>query len=298
VNCAEFKDNVAALAIGALEPAERAACEEHLARPGAHDGCHDELGRAMETATLLAASLPPVRPSPDLWLRIESAIAEPTGEASHAIDGKRTATASRAAAAPGRESPDRASRRPAWREVIAWNLAAAAAAVAFVMGVERRHADRALGEAEHELARVENVDLQRQQCLNELASARIALRQKAAAISLIGDPRTQLVQLAPQGGAPYRASAIVNSDVPNAMVLASSLTPQEGKDYQLWLIRGNEKISAGLLHADPTGATIAAVPRDVLAGGRPDAFAITIEPAGGAPQPTGPIVLVGALPKT
>ena len=79
-------------------------------------------------------------------------------------------------------------------------------------------------------------------------------------------------------------------------MLASMLPPQEGKDYQLWLIRGGETISAGLLPVDDTGLPVLArIPRDLLAGGAPDAFAISVEPAGGMPQPTGPIVLVGKV---
>ncbi len=44
-----------------------------------------------------------------------------------------------------------------------------------------------------------------------------------------------------------------------------------------------------------TTSTLARISRDLLAGGAPDAFAITVEPAGGMPQPTGPIVLVGKV---
>jgi len=88
----------------------------------------------------------------------------------------------------------------------------------------------------------------------------------------------------------------VNSPREEGLVLASALAPQEGKDYQLWLIRGDRKISAGLLPSDKTGLpTLARISHDLLAGGVPDAFAITIEPAGGMPQPTGPIVLVGKV---
>jgi anti-sigma-K factor RskA len=300
VTCAEFKENVAALALGALDPAEKAACEAHLASEGRHDGCEAELARASETAALLAATLPPVRPRPQTWQRIEAELPS-RDAASSPSDRARAAVASAQGGEAGaRRPPGRrtGSRAGGWREGAAWGLAVAAAAVAFVMGVERRNAERRLGEAEREIARAESVDLQKQACLNELASARIALRQKAAAISLIEDPRTRLVQLAAEAGMPYRASAIVNPVLPNAMVLASSLPPQPGKDYQLWLIRGQEKISAGILQTGATGATIATVPREILAGGAPDAFAVTIEPAGGVPQPTGPIVLVGKLPQT
>lgn len=303
MTCAEFKDQVAALALDALEPAERAACEAHLDHEGPHDGCEGELARAQETAAAIAMSLPATAARPELWDRIA---AEIRADAAPHSTAARTAARARIASAarPGRDGRDgddgqRAggTRRGSWREAAAWSLAVAAAAIAFVMGVERRKSEERLGESQRELARTESVDQQKQLCLNELAAARVALRQKAAAIQLIEDPGTRLVQLAAQGGVPYRASAIVNPTHGNAMVLAH-LPPQAGKDYQLWLIRGQEKISAGILPTDPSGATVVPVPRDLLADGAPDAFAVTIEPTGGMPQPTGPIVLVGAMPKT
>ena len=301
MTCAEFKDQVAALALDALEPAERAACEAHLDHEGPHDGCEAELARAQETAAAIAMALPATAPRPELWDHIASEIrsdAAPPSTAARSAARARIASAAR----PGRDGGDAGrraggTRRGGWREGVAWSLAVAAAAIAFVMGVERRKTEERLGESQRELARIESVDQQKQFCLNELAAARVALRQKAAAIQLIEDPGTRLVQLAAQGDVPYRASAIVNPTHGNAMVLAH-LPPQEGKDYQLWLIRGQEKISAGILPTDPSGATVVPVPRNLLADGAPDAFAVTIEPTGGMPQPTGPIVLVGAMPKT
>jgi anti-sigma-K factor RskA len=283
VNCLEFKESAAAYAIGALDPPEREEFEQHLAEPREHDGCEVALQRATNAASLLAASLPPERPGPNVWTRIERAI---TAEAT-----------ARAAQAP-RPAEARRRARAWWREAAGWSLAAAAAAVAFVTSVEWRHSQQRFAEATRDLRRYEDTDLQKQACLNELANARMALRQKAQAISLIEDPTTRLVQLAAQGNVPYRASAIVNPEKGRAMLLSSALPPQPGKDYQLWVIRGDEKVSAGVLHSTEGGATIATIEPEVLGKGAPDAFAVTIEPEGGRPQPTGPIVLVGALPRT
>ena len=112
----------------------------------------------------------------------------------------------------------------------------------------------------------------------------------------MGAPDTLLIQLAAQGDVPYRASALMNGVAGEAMLLSSALEPQPGKDYQLWLIRGDRKISAGLLVAEAdAAATLARIDPMLLADGTPDAIAVTIEPAGGMPQPTGPIVLLGKL---
>jgi len=63
--------------------------------------------------------------------------------------------------------------------------------------------------------------------------------------------------------------------------------------YQLWTITGTAASSAGLLATDGRGgASLAiALPPDAP---RPDALGVTIEPAGGSPSPTLPIVMLGA----
>ena len=52
-------------------------------------------------------------------------------------------------------------------------------------------------------------------------------------------------------------------------------------------------LSAGLLSLDPQGGGL--VVDNTTTPERPAAFAVTIEPAGGVPAPTGARVLVGAL---
>jgi Anti-sigma-K factor rskA len=78
----------------------------------------------------------------------------------------------------------------------------------------------------------------------------------------------------------------------NARGLAA---PPPGKTYQVWLISPGRATSAGMLQVDGTGRaraifdSPAGLPRPV---GR---AAITVEPAGGSPEPTGPAVLAPAV---
>ncbi len=59
------------------------------------------------------------------------------------------------------------------------------------------------------------------------------------------------------------------------------------------MIRGNDKLAAGLLHGtDP----VAVIDPALLASA--DAFAVTLEPAGGGPTPRGELIMVGIVPKT
>lgn len=305
MTCAEFKESVAAYVLGILEPGEQQAFEAHLREPIAHEGCAEALAEAYETTALLGAALPPLEPGPHVWEAIEREIGAPASDAASSTTA-RDATSSPATITPGGARRTSAARPPSApparrsprREIAAWALAAAAAVVAFVLGGELRVTQRNLADSERALEVAAATDRDKQICLRELATARVSLREKDAALSLLEAPGTQLIQLAAQGGETYRASALLNPGENSAMILTTALKPVSGKDYQLWLIRGEEKISAGILRTDPSGATLARLSDQVLAGGRPDAFAVTIEPPGGMPQPTGPIILLGKVPAT
>ena len=66
--------------------------------------------------------------------------------------------------------------------------------------------------------------------------------------------------------------------------------PPAGKTYQLWLITPTAKISAGTFTNEGTGQVV--VPADA---GAVVAVAVTDEPEGGSPQPTGSILLLGKI---
>jgi anti-sigma-K factor RskA len=65
-----------------------------------------------------------------------------------------------------------------------------------------------------------------------------------------------------------------------------------GRVYQVWVVTADAPISAGLLVPDASGSTLSffATPRDIAP---PVAVAVTIEPTGGVPAPTGDKYLVG-----
>jgi len=68
------------------------------------------------------------------------------------------------------------------------------------------------------------------------------------------------------------------------------------KVYQLWIVpQGAAAVSAGLLTPDANGhaSLFFPMPADVTA---PQALAVTVEPAGGVPAPTGSRVLLGTVP--
>lgn len=113
MNCAEFKELAAVYALGAIDPAERAAADAHLAEPR-HEGCPEALREALAGMQALAESLPPIAGGERVWRGIEARIAE--------------------------RPPVRK-----WRERAAWAVAAAALILAALfIGRERRRHEAAL----------------------------------------------------------------------------------------------------------------------------------------------------------
>jgi anti-sigma-K factor RskA len=81
------------------------------------------------------------------------------------------------------------------------------------------------------------------------------------------------------------------------MVLSASKLPPPpaGKTYQVWVLTSDPApLSAGLIEPDASGTVEAvfATPPDIP---QPVAVAVTLEPAGGVPSPTGAKYLVGVV---
>ncbi|MHB8419301.1 MAG: anti-sigma factor domain-containing protein [Myxococcales bacterium] len=277
MTCAELKEIAGALAVGALEPPERAACEAHLALPIAHQGCAEALRSAAEAAALLAEALPPAAPGEAVWRAVEAKIGG-------------TAPAPR---------PEHAVRR---RWIGGWLAAAAAVAAMAVLWISDHVVlESTAGERAAKIlalqGRLDSLTGAAADCRKDLEKASRDVEARNEALSMLQQSTTSVVALLPQGGAAMRASALYDHASKHAMVVASGLATHPGKDYELWVISGDHKMPAGLLHGGATGTTVAHLDERLFAAGDPDAFAVTLEPAGGGPTPRGPIMLVGTISK-
>ena len=111
-----------------------------------------------------------------------------------------------------------------------------------------------------------------------------------------GDTPLMTVMLAGTGDARGAFGTVVLDTADHEGVLAVTGLPRldAARQYQLWLIRGTERRSAGVFSVDGDGygSLLLAVPvdfRDFRALG------ISVEPSGGSPAPTGPRVMAGSL---
>ncbi len=69
---------------------------------------------------------------------------------------------------------------------------------------------------------------------------------------------------------------------------------EQGKTYQLWAIGGGKPVSMGVFDVDKEGNSMMEIEL-MPEPGESMQFAVTLEPAGGMPQPTGDMYLYGSL---
>ena len=91
------------------------------------------------------------------------------------------------------------------------------------------------------------------------------------------------------------ARIIYSARLKRARLLVQNLpAPPSGKTYEVWLLAGGAPIPAGLFRPDSGGAARIDLP-ELADLGHAVAFAVTVEPEGGVPAPTGAKVLVGLV---
>jgi anti-sigma-K factor RskA len=115
--------------------------------------------------------------------------------------------------------------------------------------------------------------------------------EQARRLTLLQDPDTRIVSLDGLPPSPEARARMLWNPRTGGLLVTAALPPvPEGKVYELWAIAAGKPVPAGLFGVDPSGR--ATVPVGLLAGvDQVDVFAVTLEPAGGVPAPTGPMYL-------
>src|SRR5882672_234944 len=172
-------------------------------------------------------------------------------------------------------------RRPESRTA-RWLLIAATALLAFTAGyLVKQNAD--LARERHALAR-ERDDLSK-----EMAAWR-------GQVDDIVSPRTRIIVMAGDETPQANAKVVWDTKAQQWVIYIFGLpAPPSDKDYQLWYVTKNAKISAAVFRTDEQGRTVLklTLPPDSLADLA--ATAVTLEPRGGSPQPTGKFYLKASI---
>jgi anti-sigma factor RsiW len=259
----EIEELLGAYALDALEPEEKAQVEDHLREC---IRCVIEVGQHHEVTGLLANSGGDA--SDELWHKIAERLDPP----SRIPSWDRLAARLEPVLPDGRpdsEGPpaavislDQSRRRHRWMVRTASLVAAAAAVLAVVLGVQVNH-------------------------LNHQVNALNSTHQSvsAAAQAALENPATQRIQLTPPATSSGPKGASVTLVVgPSGIgyVFASDLAPlPSNQTYQLWGAIGGQLVSLGVLGPDPG---VRAFTYDT--GTKVQAFAITAERGGGVVQTT------------
>jgi anti-sigma-K factor RskA len=114
-----------------------------------------------------------------------------------------------------------------------------------------------------------------------------------SSMAVLAAPDLVRIDLAGQDTAPQSSGRALWSRARGMVFATSNLpAPPAGKVYQVWVVTAQAPISAGLVTPDQAGGgmTYFDTPPDIPA---PTAVAVTLEPAGGVPAPTGQFFLVG-----
>jgi anti-sigma-K factor RskA len=128
----------------------------------------------------------------------------------------------------------------------------------------------------------------------EIAAIQTILQDQREEIAWLRDPSVQLALLTGLAPAPQAKGRMLFSPAASRGIFYADSLPPLGpkKSYQLWVIGGKGPVSAGVFSPDPRGSAVIRISPVERAGGALQ-FAVTIEPRGGVPQPTGSMVLAG-----
>jgi anti-sigma-K factor RskA len=264
----DLLDLVVPYAFGVLDAAERRAFETHLA-----DGCDEcaaALREALAVADQLALAAPRIDPPARVLDAIRARIAEPTAAAPQAT-------------------------RIRWMPL----ALAASLAAATLLGVQAWRAFDALDATRAERVATESrlaelqAELDRARAESGEASARAERLAGLVRVLTARDTRS-IALVGQEAAANASARAYLSPSDRQLLLYVYDLPPTPpGSTYQLWVIlEGKPPISAGTFEIDAEGRARheALAPPEVTG---PVTIAVSVEPSGGVPAPTGPIVLAG-----
>ena len=251
-----FDELAAVYATGALDGDDLVRFETHLA-----EGCPQCAVTLQESgAALIRVALdePPAVPPP----AVKAALLERVA---------------------GARPPGRSAAPVSWTPWAAATAAVAAIAAMLVGGLVASRYEARLGQMARETAAV------RERLQRHEAALREEVERYRTAVELLRDPATRVVDLHGAGASPEARGRLLWHDKTGGQLFVARLPPAPaGRAYELWTLGGPAPRAAGVFQVDASGT---ATHRVAPAGAPVAAFAVTLEPEGGVPAPTGPSVL-------
>ncbi len=265
-----------AYALGALPPGERAEVEALVAR---YPELAAELARIEESLIHLAEA-GAVPPPPGLEAAIWQAIQEEHGQeakgpAGHAVPLPPAAAGSRGDR-PARVIPLRgASGAGRWQRAALW-----AGLLLSLAGNAALWQSRRAAHGERDFLAQQLADLQQERGL--MQQQLVTFRDERA---MMTDPgMTRVLMTAVQPGKDMRGALFVAPGGHEAyLALAKMPPPPPGKQYQLWVLKGGKPVDMGVIPDQLVDGGMEKMQLPVEGG---EAFAISLEKAGGSPVPT------------
>jgi hypothetical protein len=261
ITCEEFLDLAAAVALDATDADDVRRVEEHAAQC---PDCQERLDQLCEAAAALGSFVPQVEPAPELRARVLEVVRREPRPFSLVVR--------RFWPRPGRG----ARLSAAWLAAAASFIVAVAALVwvAMLQGqISQLQSNAVL--ASDRLARLDRV-------VSVIASDQLSVKSLQPVVQTM--PSTGYVFLDPNSG--------------TGMLMCHDLPPvEQGHAYQIWFVRGNDRVSAGMLWPDRSGDgyTMIQIPPDLQTF---ESIGMTEEPGNGSAWPTHPRVMGTLLKET
>jgi hypothetical protein len=291
----EFLEACDAHALGALDPIDRERF--HLALPDADVEMKEALDEALHTAELLSLTVSAAAPGPAVRARLMAQVAaQVTAEVKADTAGAKPARKFQFSEEPqpsliqrlfGAGIPSRLGLAGAFSLLIV-----AVALVTYSLSLK----EKLNGQTVALLDTHSRMDALADSTRSRITALQDSLSRKEAMLDII---RSKGMQMVAMGGMEdtARYGKIIWDPERKVAILQVSLPPEpDGMSYQLWVIRDNKPMDAGVFQMNAGSDGMYRIEQLVETDRKHiNAFAVTMEPKGGMPQPTGKMYLMGEI---
>ena len=266
----DYQELLSAYALGAIDPNDGSALDQHLATC---ERCGDELKALREAASLLAHGAPLEAPGTDVRAQILARVRAEPREA-------------RPPVTPAQVVPMPQRVTTGWPNLL--RLAAAIAFVLLLAGVV------VLWRRETRLqAEVTRLSRQLEAQQSEFQKNRDLMARQQEALALMNSPAAGRIQLAGMPTAPNaRATLVYDKQTGRAVLMTDGLPMTSAeKAYEVWFIpKGRSPMPGKVFTVDASGHAMITdqMPPEAMESA---VIAITVEPKNGSAAPTGAIYL-------